>query len=189
MAYFSSYLHILAFQKLFVTSKSKLESEQWGSSNMWTLIILWLFRVVVYILCHILWRLNKFDLFYLPGLASQQRAREVLDWRSYVEAQEKIKQDFEVIETKQKEHLEAYKKERESYISLNWRQRKSAMYRANKHLMANRPKEKREMDNFTLPIIIKGKWKYVTLLSWNVLHILYFNLYCSSYVVSTILVL
>lgn len=87
---------------------------------------------------------------------SEQRAREVLDWRSYVEAQEKIKQDFEVIETKQKEHLEAYKKERESYISLNWRQRKSAMYRANKHLMANRPKEKREMDNFTLPIIIKG---------------------------------
>ncbi|XP_062911126.1 translation initiation factor IF-2, mitochondrial [Mobula hypostoma] len=87
---------------------------------------------------------------------SEQRAREVLEWRNYVEAQEKIKQDLEVIEAKQKEHLEAYKKDREKFSSLNWRQRKSAMYKANKRLMAARPKEKSELDKFTLPIIVKG---------------------------------
>ncbi|XP_078086000.1 translation initiation factor IF-2, mitochondrial isoform X2 [Mustelus asterias] len=87
---------------------------------------------------------------------SEQRAREVLDWRKYVESQEKNKQDLEVIEAKQKEHHEMYKKERESFSSLNWRQRKSAMYKANKHLMATRPKEKNDMDELSLPIIVKG---------------------------------
>ncbi|XP_069787551.1 translation initiation factor IF-2, mitochondrial isoform X2 [Narcine bancroftii] len=87
---------------------------------------------------------------------SEQRAREVLEWRSYVEAQEKIKQDLEVIEAKRRAHLEAYKKEQESFNTLNWRQRKSAKYKANKHLMATRPKEKSEMDKYTLPIIVKG---------------------------------
>ncbi|XP_067845115.1 translation initiation factor IF-2, mitochondrial [Heptranchias perlo] len=87
---------------------------------------------------------------------SEQRAREVLEWRKYVEAQEKVKQDLEVIEAKQKEHRETYKKERESFSSMNWRQRKSAMYKANKHLMATRPKERTEMDELSLPIIVKG---------------------------------
>ncbi|XP_078413069.1 translation initiation factor IF-2, mitochondrial isoform X3 [Cetorhinus maximus] len=87
---------------------------------------------------------------------SEQRAREVLDWRKYVETQEKNKDDFEVIEAKQKEHYETYKKERESFSSMNWRQRKSAMYKANKHLMATRPKERTEIDEHSLPIIVKG---------------------------------
>ncbi|XP_041038263.1 translation initiation factor IF-2, mitochondrial isoform X1 [Carcharodon carcharias] len=87
---------------------------------------------------------------------SEQRAREVLDWRKYVETQEKNKDDLEVIEAKQKEHYETYKKERESFSSMNWRQRKSAMYKANKHLMATRPKERTEIDELSLPIIVKG---------------------------------
>ncbi|XP_060687498.1 translation initiation factor IF-2, mitochondrial isoform X1 [Hemiscyllium ocellatum] len=87
---------------------------------------------------------------------SEQRAREVLDWRKYVETQEKLKQDLEVIEAKQKEHQEMYKKERESFTSMSWRRRKSAMYKANKHLMATRPKERTETDELSLPIIIKG---------------------------------
>ncbi|XP_067901018.1 translation initiation factor IF-2, mitochondrial isoform X2 [Heterodontus francisci] len=87
---------------------------------------------------------------------SEQRAREVLEWRKYVEAQEKIKQDIVMIEAKQQEHHETYKKERESFSSMNWRQRKSAMYKANKHLMATRPKERTEIDELSLPIIVKG---------------------------------
>uniref|UniRef100_V9KIJ7 Translation initiation factor IF-2, mitochondrial n=1 Tax=Callorhinchus milii TaxID=7868 RepID=V9KIJ7_CALMI len=87
---------------------------------------------------------------------SEQRAREVLEWRRYMKTQEKIKQDLEVIGIKQKEHHEAYKKLRENYSNMSWRSRKSAMYKANKHLMGIRPKERTERDEFSLPIIVKG---------------------------------
>ncbi|MBN3309052.1 IF2M factor, partial [Amia calva] len=87
---------------------------------------------------------------------SEQRAREVVEWRQYMEEQEKQKQDMHVIETKQREHLESYKKDRESLSHLTWRQRKAAIYRANKHRMAFRPSEKTEDQELSLPLIIKG---------------------------------
>ncbi|KAM4694091.1 translation initiation factor IF-2, mitochondrial isoform 1-T2 [Discoglossus pictus] len=87
---------------------------------------------------------------------SEQLAREVVEWRKYVEEQEKIKEDLEVIEVKQKEHRDAYKKNLESFSNLNWRQRKSAMYKANKQLMSSRPAERMESENPTFPLIIKG---------------------------------
>uniref|UniRef100_A0A803T1Y3 Translation initiation factor IF-2, mitochondrial n=1 Tax=Anolis carolinensis TaxID=28377 RepID=A0A803T1Y3_ANOCA len=87
---------------------------------------------------------------------SEQRAREVIEWRIYAEQQEKVKKDLEVIEAKQKEHQEAYKKEREGLVNLTWKQRRAALFKARKHLMANRPKEKVESDKNMLPIIIKG---------------------------------
>ncbi|XP_053878432.1 translation initiation factor IF-2, mitochondrial isoform X1 [Malaclemys terrapin pileata] len=87
---------------------------------------------------------------------SEQRAHEVVDWRNYAEQQEKIKQDMEVIETKQKEHKDAYKKERESLSNLTWRQRKAALYKTNKHLIAMRSKERVESDRNVLPVIVKG---------------------------------
>ncbi|XP_053568167.1 translation initiation factor IF-2, mitochondrial [Bombina bombina] len=87
---------------------------------------------------------------------SEQRAREVIEWRKYVEEQEKIKEDMEVIEIKQKEHRDAYKKQLDSYSNLNWRQRKSAMYKANKQMMSSRPAENVESDKLMFPIIIKG---------------------------------
>ncbi|MBN3278666.1 IF2M factor, partial [Polyodon spathula] len=87
---------------------------------------------------------------------SEQRAREVIEWRKYVEEQEKLKEDQQVIEAKQKEHQESYSKERDSMSHLNWRQRKSAMYRANKQRMAFRPKERMENEQLSLPVIIKG---------------------------------
>ncbi|XP_077670070.1 translation initiation factor IF-2, mitochondrial isoform X3 [Eretmochelys imbricata] len=87
---------------------------------------------------------------------SEQRAREVVDWRNYAEQQEKIKQDMEVIEAKQKEHKDAYKKERESLANLTWRQRKAALYKTNKHLIAMRSKERVESDRNVLPVIVKG---------------------------------
>ncbi|XP_065446859.1 translation initiation factor IF-2, mitochondrial isoform X2 [Chrysemys picta bellii] len=87
---------------------------------------------------------------------SEQRAHEVVDWRNYAEQQEKIKQDMEVIETKQKEHKDAYKKERERLSNLTWRQRKAALYKTNKHLIAMSSKERAESDRKVLPVIVKG---------------------------------
>uniref|UniRef100_A0A8C5PMZ4 Mitochondrial translational initiation factor 2 n=1 Tax=Leptobrachium leishanense TaxID=445787 RepID=A0A8C5PMZ4_9ANUR len=87
---------------------------------------------------------------------SEQRAREVIEWRTYVEEQEKVEADLQVIEAKQSEHREAYKKNLESYSNLSWRQRKSAIYKANKHLMYKRTAERTESEELTFPIIVKG---------------------------------
>ncbi|XP_030052310.1 translation initiation factor IF-2, mitochondrial isoform X2 [Microcaecilia unicolor] len=87
---------------------------------------------------------------------SEQRAHEVVEWRRYTEGQKKLEQDMEVIEAKQKEHRESYKKGLEGLEGLTWRQRKRAQYKANKQLMATRPKERMESDSLTYPVIIKG---------------------------------
>ncbi|NXQ23977.1 IF2M factor, partial [Alaudala cheleensis] len=87
---------------------------------------------------------------------SEQRAQEVVAWRTYVEQQEKMKKDLEVIEAKQKEHRLEYEKQQQKLAHLTWRQRKAALYKANKHLMSSRPKERTEMDENTLSLIIKG---------------------------------
>ncbi|NXM57254.1 IF2M factor, partial [Illadopsis cleaveri] len=87
---------------------------------------------------------------------SEQRAQEVVAWRTYVEQQEKMKKDLEVIEAKQKEHRLEYEKQQQKLAHLTWRQRKAAMYRANKHLMFSKPKERTEMDENTLSLIVKG---------------------------------
>ncbi|XP_044285578.1 translation initiation factor IF-2, mitochondrial isoform X2 [Varanus komodoensis] len=87
---------------------------------------------------------------------SEQRAREVVEWRTYAEQQDKGKKDLEVIEAKQKAHREAYKKEQEGLTNMTWRQKKAALYKAKKNLMIIRPKEKVESDKNTLSIIIKG---------------------------------
>ncbi|XP_034966844.2 translation initiation factor IF-2, mitochondrial [Zootoca vivipara] len=87
---------------------------------------------------------------------SEQRAREVVEWRTYAEQQEKAKKDLEVIEAKQKEHRDAYKKDREGLENMSWRQRRAAVYKSKKHLLVMRPKEKAESDKNVLHIIIKG---------------------------------
>ncbi|KAG8439115.1 hypothetical protein GDO86_005360, partial [Hymenochirus boettgeri] len=87
---------------------------------------------------------------------TEQRAREVVEWRKYVEEEEKINEDLEVIEAKQKEHRDTYKKNKETFSNMTWRQRKSAMYKANKQLMSSRPTEKLLDEKPTFPLIIKG---------------------------------
>ncbi|XP_031418151.1 translation initiation factor IF-2, mitochondrial isoform X1 [Clupea harengus] len=87
---------------------------------------------------------------------SEQRAREVVEWRAYAEEQDKLKEEQQAIEVKTREHQESYRRERESLAHLSWRQRKAAMYRANKHRMSQRPSEKTESDQLTMPLIIKG---------------------------------
>ncbi|KFO04848.1 hypothetical protein N312_09615, partial [Balearica regulorum gibbericeps] len=87
---------------------------------------------------------------------SEQRAHEVVAWRTYVEQQEKMKRDVEVIEAKQKEHRMEYEKKQKKLAHLTWRQRKAVLYKANKHLMFSKPKERTEIDKNVLSVIVKG---------------------------------
>ncbi|XP_049426837.1 translation initiation factor IF-2, mitochondrial [Epinephelus fuscoguttatus] len=87
---------------------------------------------------------------------SEQRAREVLEWRRYKEEQQKLQEEQSVIELKQKLHLEEYRKEREGLSHLSWRKRKSLLYRANRVKFAMRPSERVERDEMSLPLIVKG---------------------------------
>ncbi|NXC38471.1 IF2M factor, partial [Penelope pileata] len=101
---------------------------------------------------------------------SEQRAHEVVAWRTYVEQQEKMEKDGEVIEAKQKEQRMEYEKKQQKLAHLTWRQRKAALYKANKHLMFLKPKEKIEMDKNVLSIIIKGDVDGSVEAILNVLH-------------------
>uniref|UniRef100_A0A8C2XPA4 Translation initiation factor IF-2, mitochondrial n=1 Tax=Cyclopterus lumpus TaxID=8103 RepID=A0A8C2XPA4_CYCLU len=87
---------------------------------------------------------------------SEQRAREVVEWRTYVEEQEKLQEEQSAIELKQTLHLDEYKKERAGLTHLSWRQRKAALYRANKTKFATRPSERTQTDEPKLPLVIKG---------------------------------
>ncbi|XP_074944232.1 translation initiation factor IF-2, mitochondrial isoform X2 [Phalacrocorax aristotelis] len=89
-------------------------------------------------------------------LESEQRAHEVVAWRTYVEQQERMKRDVEVIEAKQKEHRMEYEKKQQKLAHLTWRQKKAVLYKANKHLMFSKPKERTEMDKNVLSVIVKG---------------------------------
>ncbi|CAI5678766.1 unnamed protein product [Oreochromis niloticus] len=85
-----------------------------------------------------------------------ERAREVVEWRSHDEEQQKLQEEMIAIEQKQKLHLEEYRREREGLSHLSWRQRKVALYRANKTRFATRPSERMQSDQLSLPVIIKG---------------------------------
>uniref|UniRef100_A0A8C4JF19 Translation initiation factor IF-2, mitochondrial n=1 Tax=Dromaius novaehollandiae TaxID=8790 RepID=A0A8C4JF19_DRONO len=87
---------------------------------------------------------------------SEQKAHQVVAWRNYVEQQEKMKRDSEVIEAKQKEHRTEYEKKQQKLAHLTWRQRKAVLYKANKHLMCSKPKERTEIDKNVLSVIVKG---------------------------------
>ncbi|KAI4886611.1 hypothetical protein NFI96_012731, partial [Prochilodus magdalenae] len=87
---------------------------------------------------------------------SEQRAREVVEWRTYIEEQNKLKEDQRVITANQKQHQESYKKEKERLAHLSWKQRKAVLYRANKHCMALRPSERVDTEDLSLSLIVKG---------------------------------
>uniref|UniRef100_A0A3B3BQD8 Translation initiation factor IF- 2 domain-containing protein n=1 Tax=Oryzias melastigma TaxID=30732 RepID=A0A3B3BQD8_ORYME len=85
-----------------------------------------------------------------------QRAREVVEWRSHEEEQEKLQEDHSAIQLKQQRHLEEYQRQREELAHLSWRQRKAALYRANKTRFSIRPSEHADSDELRLPLVIKG---------------------------------
>lgn len=87
---------------------------------------------------------------------SEQRAREVVEWRTHEEERQKLLEDQSAIELKQKLHLEEYRRDREALSHLSWRQRKAALYRANKTRFSKRASEKTESHELSLPLIVKG---------------------------------
>uniref|UniRef100_A0A1A7XQG1 Translation initiation factor IF-2, mitochondrial n=2 Tax=Iconisemion striatum TaxID=60296 RepID=A0A1A7XQG1_9TELE len=87
---------------------------------------------------------------------SEQRAREVVEWRTHEEEQQKLLEDQSAIDLKQKRHLEEYQQERSGLTHLSWRQRKVALYQANKTRFAMRPSERTQSEQLSLPLIIKG---------------------------------
>lgn len=86
----------------------------------------------------------------------QQRAREVVEWRSYEEEQQKLLGEQSAIDQKLKQHLEEYHQKREELAHLSWRQRKAALYRVHRTQQHMRASETTQSDQCSLPIIIKG---------------------------------
>ncbi|XP_053713719.1 translation initiation factor IF-2, mitochondrial [Synchiropus splendidus] len=92
----------------------------------------------------------------LLEVESEQRAREVVEWRAYEKQQQKLQEEQNIISQKQQQHLEQYQKERAEQAHLSWRQRKSLKYQTNKDKFALRQSEKVTTDECRLPVIIKG---------------------------------
>ncbi|XP_038607603.1 translation initiation factor IF-2, mitochondrial [Tachyglossus aculeatus] len=87
---------------------------------------------------------------------SEQRAREVIDWRKYVEDQEKMKEDMETIEAKRREHQESHRRERDKFGVKNWKERHFMKYQERKGVKLVRPKERIESNSNKLTVVIKG---------------------------------
>ncbi|XP_058495932.1 translation initiation factor IF-2, mitochondrial isoform X2 [Solea solea] len=87
---------------------------------------------------------------------SEQRAREVVTWRSSEEEQQKMEEELSAIELKQQQHLESYRKERAEFSHLSWRKRKVALYHANKNKPFVKPSEKTQDEKLQMALIIKG---------------------------------
>ena len=88
--------------------------------------------------------------------STKQRAREVVEWRTYTEEQEKAKKELEGIELKRKEQKDIYNKDREDLFNMTWKQKRNIL-RSRNNPMLNRPKEQADSSKNRLSIIIKGK--------------------------------
>lgn len=87
---------------------------------------------------------------------SEQRAREVVEWRTYEEEQLKLEEEQSAVELKRRLHLEEYRRERAGLEHLRWRKRKALLYRAGKAKGAATPGESAPSDQLSLPLIVKG---------------------------------
>lgn len=91
----------------------------------------------------------------------QQRAKEVVEWRTYQEEQQNLLKEEHAIKQKMKLHLEEYHKKREGLSHLNWRERRAALYQAYRTQQqmgaSEKPQsEKTQSKQCSFPIIIKG---------------------------------
>ncbi|XP_077460913.1 translation initiation factor IF-2, mitochondrial isoform X2 [Stigmatopora argus] len=73
---------------------------------------------------------------------SEQRAREVSEWRCHQEAEERLAAEESAVSAERQRHRDAYGEERASLAHLSWRQRRSLLYRRDKKAFARRPSEK-----------------------------------------------
>ncbi|XP_037830700.1 translation initiation factor IF-2, mitochondrial isoform X2 [Kryptolebias marmoratus] len=87
---------------------------------------------------------------------SEQRAREVVEWRSHQEEQQKLLEEQRAIELKHNLHLEEYRQKKAGLTHLSWRKRKAVLYQAHKTQQSMRVREKMQSEQLGLPVIIKG---------------------------------
>ncbi|XP_077574640.1 translation initiation factor IF-2, mitochondrial isoform X2 [Stigmatopora nigra] len=73
---------------------------------------------------------------------SEQRAREVSEWRCHQEAEERLVAEESAVLAERQRHRDAYGEERASLAHLSWRQRKSLLYRRDRKNFARRVSEK-----------------------------------------------
>ncbi|XP_024914642.1 translation initiation factor IF-2, mitochondrial [Cynoglossus semilaevis] len=93
----------------------------------------------------------------LLEVESEQRAREVVEWRNSEYAEQKMAEDLSVIEDKQQRHLQEYRKQREELSHLNWRRRKLETYRSYRDkLTTDLLSEGMQGGRPQLPLVIKG---------------------------------
>uniref|UniRef100_A0A8C6U4G7 Translation initiation factor IF-2, mitochondrial n=1 Tax=Neogobius melanostomus TaxID=47308 RepID=A0A8C6U4G7_9GOBI len=72
---------------------------------------------------------------------TEQRAREVVAYRQYLDEQQRLSEDQRTIAANREAHLQEYREQREELGHLSWRQRRRALYQKNKDAFALRPKE------------------------------------------------
>ncbi|XP_034043861.1 translation initiation factor IF-2, mitochondrial isoform X2 [Thalassophryne amazonica] len=92
----------------------------------------------------------------IQEVESEQRAKEAVAWRLREEAEQKLREEQEVIDAKNQEHLKEYKKQQAEFSHLTWRQKKATLNRINRQVAANRPRERAARAELSLPLIIKG---------------------------------
>lgn len=80
----------------------------------------------------------------------------MVEWRCYEEEQQRLQEEQSVIQLKQQAHQEEYRKERAGLSHLTWKQRKAALYRANKNKFASRESERAAGEERRLQVIVKG---------------------------------
>ncbi|KAK5873292.1 hypothetical protein PBY51_018343 [Eleginops maclovinus] len=87
---------------------------------------------------------------------SEQRAKEVVEWRLQQQEQQQLLEEQEVIQLKQQQHRDQHRDQRGGLEHLSWRQRKKVLYRDHKDQFCSRPSEKTSKGGAGLPLIIKG---------------------------------
>ncbi|AWP05058.1 putative translation initiation factor IF-2 mitochondrial [Scophthalmus maximus] len=87
---------------------------------------------------------------------SEQRAREVTEWRSGEEEQQKLLEEQSIIMVKQEVHLQEYQRKRAELSHLSRRQRKLALYQEYKTNLSEKERKKDQDDRLGLTLIIKG---------------------------------
>lgn len=80
----------------------------------------------------------------------------MVEWRRYEEEQQRLQEEQGAVERKQQAHLEEYRRERAGLSHLGWKQRKAALYRANKNQFASRRSEREASEERRLQVILKG---------------------------------
>ncbi|XP_037545578.1 translation initiation factor IF-2, mitochondrial [Nematolebias whitei] len=87
---------------------------------------------------------------------SVQRAKEVVEWRTYQVEQQKLLEEKIAIEQKLQLHLDEYRQKREALAHLSWRKRKLVLYQAFRTQQNTKVSKKTQSEQRSLSIILKG---------------------------------